>query len=477
MKMPPSECPDADAPSFDTKPECFHKMILDFINVGILVTDRDAHIKYVNPAFAEMYSLKPDDVIEKKVKELFPASRLDLVMKTGKPDKVTKCSFQGRDALINRYPIMSNGEVCGGLVKVFFRDINFLKDLLQRLNILEKKVLYYKQKTAGLPKAKYVFDDIIGGSEPIESLKKLGERFAHSSRPVLIMGESGTGKELVAHSVHAASPRSAETFISINCAAIPKDLLESELFGFEEGAFSGAKAGGKVGKFEIADRGTIFLDEIGDLPLEMQAKLLRVIENGEIQKIGSSAPISSDFRLIAATNKDLVAAAAAGTFREDLYHRLNMLVLRVPPLRERAEDVLPIAHHLMGSISQGPNVGPVSISPEVGQLFQAYPWPGNIRELKNCLCFAIFSLDEGQSEIKLRNIPPYLLEKGVKCVNPLPYVPTPLCLAREKGEKEALVNALELTGSNKVRTAQLLGVSRNEVYKKMRKYGLMSKVS
>jgi transcriptional regulator with PAS, ATPase and Fis domain len=445
---------------------------LDFIDIGIMVADKNAHIKYLNPAFAEMYNVTPDKAIDKRVKDVFPASRLELIMKRGKPEKVARCSYAGKDALINRYPILNGGEVAGGLVEVLFRDINFLKELLHKLEALEKKVIYYKQKTEGLPRAKFGFNDIVCSSEPMKKLKELGERFARSTRPVLIVGESGTGKELVAHSIHGASPRASEAFISVNCAAIPKDLLESELFGFEEGTFSGAKSGGKVGKFEIADRGSIFLDEIGDLPMEMQAKLLRVLESGEIQKIGSSANVFSDFRLIAATNKDLAKAVAAGTFREDLYYRLCMLVLKIPPLRERLDDLSPIAHYLTTNLIQAPIQGPISISSEVKQLFERYSWPGNIRELRNCLCFAMFSMDEGQHEIKLCNLPPYLLGKSASCANQPGAAPTPLSLAREKGEKDALVHALEVTGKNKAKAARLLGISRNEVYKKMRKHGL-----
>ena len=170
---------------------------------------------------------------------------------------------------------------------------------------LEKKVNYYRRKSQGLPTAIYTFDDLVGKGESIRHSKSLGLRFAHSSQPVLLFGESGSGKELVAHALHAASQRAREAFIRVNCAAIPKDLMESELFGFEDGTFTGAKIGGKVGKFELADKGTIFLDEIADLPFDMQAKLLRVIDNKEIQKIGNSGSVTSDFRLIAATNKDL----------------------------------------------------------------------------------------------------------------------------------------------------------------------------
>ena len=206
----------------------------------------------------------------------------------------------------------------------------------------------------------------------------------------------------------------------------------------------------------------------------MQAKLLRVIENGEIQKIGATSHISSDFRLIAATNKDLASAVQEGTFREDLYHRLNILTLNIPPLRERPGDVPLIAKHILNSLAEKPLTGRITFAPEVQQLFQTYAWPGNIRELKNVLSFAIFSLDEGQSEIRLRNLPPYFIEKSLIKAGTFVAAPTSLSVAREKSEQEALVNALGLANHNKAKAARILGISRNEIYKKMKKYGLTS---
>lgn len=248
-------CPDTISLSLAKNADCLHKMILDLVHIGILITDRAGNIKYLNPAYSNMFEMEIEIALKKNINDYFPNSRLMEVMSSGNPDEAIKFSYKGQDALINRYPITSNGEVVGGLLEVYFRDIRILKDLMQQMNVLEKKVLYYKRKTQGLPGAKYTFDDITGKSECIAQIRRLGMRFARTSRPVLILGASGTGKELVAHAIHSASQRVGEVFISVNCAAIPKDLLESELFGFEEGTFSGAKLGGKVGKFELADRG------------------------------------------------------------------------------------------------------------------------------------------------------------------------------------------------------------------------------
>ncbi|MCE5335346.1 MAG: sigma 54-interacting transcriptional regulator [Desulfobacteraceae bacterium] len=465
-------CPDLNPIHLEKYTGCLYKDVLDRATIGILVTNRAGDIRYLNRAYADMFDMTIETALTRNINDYFPNSKLMGVMKTGRPDRAIRFSYKGREALINRYPISDGGEVIGGLLEVYFRDISVLIDLLSEVNRLEKKVQYYKRKTQGLPGAKYTFDDLVGESESIRNFKTLGERFAKSSRPVLLTGESGTGKELVAHAVHSASPRAGEVFISVNCAAIPKDLMEAELFGFEEGTFTGAKQGGSAGKFELADRGTIFLDEIGELPMEMQAKLLRVIENGEIQKIGASSYATSDFRLIAATNKDLLAAIGQGTFREDLYHRLNILVLHVPPLRDRHGDVLIVAASLLRNMAEGDRKGMMTFSPEVQHLFQSYSWPGNIRELRNVLSFACVSLDDGQHEIRIRNLPPYLVEKGLKSAEPSRPFLTQLSQIRQKSEKDALIAALQKSGQNKAEAARILGISRNELYKKMKKYGI-----
>jgi transcriptional regulator with PAS, ATPase and Fis domain len=465
-------CSGVDALSLDINTGCLHRMILDIAHIGILVTDSKGNIKYLNPAFSTMFDIEIEFALGKNINDYFPKSQLLDVIRSGIPHKAIRFSYRGQDALINRYPITNGDKTIGGLIEVYFRDINVLKDLVQQMTDLEKKVLYYKRKAQGLPGAKYTFDDIIGQSDKIRDLKNLGLRFATSSQPVLLYGESGSGKELVAHAIHAYSQRANEIFIRVNCAAIPKDLMESELFGFEEGTFTGAKVGGKVGKFELADKGTIFLDEIAELPFEMQAKLLRVIENKEIQKIGTSISVYSDFRLIAATNKELATLVREGTFREDLYHRLHILVLQVPPLRERSEDILLLIPHLLRELEDKPHNLDVSFSPEVKQLLQGYAWPGNIRELRNVLSFAILSLDDGQNEIRLRNLPPYLVEKGILKVRLFKDDSCSLIQAREKSEKEALLAAMERSPQNKSKAAKILGISRNELYKKIKKYSL-----
>lgn len=452
---------------------CLYRAIIDAAHVGILICQLDGTIRLMNSTFEDMFDIVHKESTDKNICDYFPNSRLITIMKTGKEDKDVKFTFKGQDALVSRHPIIDNGKVVGGFVEVYFRDISKLPKLLKQLNNLEAKVKYYKRRVQGLPRAKYSLDDIVGQSKIIEDIKKKVISFAKSSEPILVQGESGVGKELFAHSIHNASPRSAEPFISINCAAIPHDLLESELFGYEEGTFTGAKRGGKVGMFELADRGSIFLDEIGELPFPMQAKLLRVIENKEIQKIGRSSPTYSDFRIIAATNKELFELANRGEFRPDLFHRLNTLGLRVPALRERVTDIPILIRFLLDNAIDKPSVKDLTISSEVMKLANAYAWPGNVREMKNVFSFALLLMEEGDSVIKLRHLPPYLIEESV--VNNTAInsgTVSSIRQARDKAEREVIQAALQKTDNNKTQAAKILKISRNELYKKIRKHRL-----
>ena len=231
--------------------------------------------------------------------------------------------------------------------------------------------------------AHFTFESILGASESLRSALHLAHIAAGSTAPVLLSGETGTGKELFAQAIHNDGPRRNRPFVAINCGAIPKELLESELFGYEEGAFTGAQKGGRPGKFELADTGTLFLDEIGDMPFDMQVKLLRVLQSGEIQRVGGLRTVPVDLRIISATNKDLKQAIAQHQFRADLYYRISTLSILVPPLRERAEDILPLAEHFIRRHELRLNRHPVPLPQETAEAIRRYPWPGNVRELRN----------------------------------------------------------------------------------------------
>jgi len=307
---------------------------------------------------------------------------------------------------------------------------------------------------------------IVGNSPEIVELKKLALKAARTNAPVLLMGESGTGKELFAHAIHYASDRKSHPFIRLNCAAIPKDLLETELFGYEPGAFTGAGNKGKPGKFEIAHHGSIFLDEIADLPLEMQPKLLRVLEEKETERLGGTHPIKSDFRLIAATHERLEALAEQGKFRKDLYYRLNVIPIQIPALRERRADIQSISEHLVRTFNKELGMNVLKTSREVLDIFENYDWPGNVRELSNVIERTMYSV-EGDT-IQVQHLPIFLQTVGRK---PNTHQTTTIKRLREEMEREALIHALRVSG-NKNKAARLLGIHRTALYKKMKKLNI-----
>lgn len=452
-----------------------YKLALDHLHIGILICDSKGIIRYMNPKFAKMFNIDLSISSNRMITDFFSNSAMLKVLESNKPDKAVKFPFKGKNALVFRTPIANKGKVILGIIEVFFRDIDEFKMVIRKMNSLERKVNYYKRKTQALPTSKYSLDDIIGNSHVIQALKQKVEKYAKSSHPILILGESGTGKELVAHSIHSYSLRASEIFMKINCASIPKDLLESELFGYNEGAFTGSRKGGKIGKIELSDRGTIFLDEIGELPLTMQAKILRVIETKEIEKIGESDVIFSDFRLVAATHRNLEEAVAKGTFREDLYHRINILALKVPPLRERVEDLPELIQHLLNIIEDKPSDLEIKVGQNVVQLFRKYPWPGNIRELKNVLIFSLLSLENGEAEIETRHLPKYMLKKSNLESTSSFSVTSSIREIRKISEKKAILEALDIAKQNKSRASKILGISRNELYRKIGKYQIRCK--
>ncbi|MBI5711172.1 MAG: sigma-54-dependent Fis family transcriptional regulator [Candidatus Eisenbacteria bacterium] len=304
---------------------------------------------------------------------------------------------------------------------------------------------------------------IVGLSPAIQGLVENVRRVAPSQGRVLITGESGSGKELVAHAIHALSRRAAGPFVKINCAAIPRDLVESELFGYERGAFTGALQA-KKGRLELADGGTLFLDEIGDLSLEAQAKLLRVIESGEVERVGGTRTATVDVRIVAATNKDLAAAMESGDFRQDLFYRLNVLPLHVPPLRERPSDVPLLAAHFLAGFCAAEGKPEKRLAPEARELLEDYLWPGNVRELRNLMERAAI-LVAGE-ELRAEDLAPWL-ESGSDREDAVG-----LRGEIERREAEAIRKALEGAGWNVTQAAAGLGIDRTNLHRKMRKYGI-----
>ncbi len=335
-----------------------------------------------------------------------------------------------------------------------------------KTELSNEKKLYKKRKLTdkiNSGHAIYRFDKIVGQDKNFLNVINYAKKIADSRSNILIMGESGTGKELFAQSIHNNSIRANAPFIAINCGAIPRNLIEAELFGYEEGSFTGAKAKGNPGKFEIADGGTIFLDEIGEMPLDLQTRLLRVIEEGTISRIGSSKIIVVDVRIIAATNKNLVQEVENGTFRKDLFYRLNVLPLRLPSLRERKGDIKLLIDYFMEKVSKKLNKEKIHISDEAIEKLTAYDWPGNIRELENYIEFAINTEELPDiNNLKINNF--NHTEKNTPSFSDF-------CSLRDL-ERQHIINVIESTNNNITQTANILGIGRNTLYRKMKEYGI-----
>ena len=444
-----------------------YQLIFESIHHGSMVTDAEGIITHFNKPYGEFLDLNPDEQIGKHCLEAIENSRMHLVAKIGKPEINHSHRIKGQNMVVQRIPIRKNGKVTAVFGQVTFKDVRDVEKLAKKLSLLESKVKLYEQELINLRSTRYTFDSIVGSSKATKNLKKEALKATGNQLPVLITGESGTGKELFAQAIHQASQRKIYPFVRINCAAIPKDLLESELFGYERGAFTGARASGKPGKIELSDQGTLFLDEIGDLPLEMQPKLLRVLEDKEFERIGGTSVLKSNFRLIAATNQNLEQLIEEKRFRKDLFYRLNVIPLQIPPLRDRKKDILEIARHLLTQMAEEMTGGEIKLDDESARIIENFDWPGNVRELSNVLERAISSLDG--DTIAFSNMPFYLHRnpKGISQENH-----SGIKEIQATAEKSAVVAALNATGYNKAQAAKILGIHRTLLYKKMRKYDI-----
>ncbi len=433
---------------------------------GIVVVDPDGIITMFNKAYEDFIDVPKEKAIGRHVTEVIENTRMHIVVKTGVPELGQIQKICGHEMICNRIPIVKDGKIWGALGKVMFRDVKEFKSFVEKINKFQSELDYYKDMVSKIQGMQYSFDQIIGSSPEMQELKKMAKRVAQSSSTVLIRGESGTGKELFAQSIHYLSPRKNGPFIKVNCSAIPENLLESELFGYEEGAFTGAKKGGKLGKFELANKGTILLDEIGDMPLNMQIKLLRVLQEKEIERVGGTTAIPLDVRVIAATNRNLEELIEEGKFRLDLYYRLNIVELKIPPLRQHKSDLPELIQFLLEKIAAKMGCPVPSISQEAMKVIMNYDWPGNVRELENVLERCLNFLEN--NEIRESNLPYHIRNylQGQQR-NSLE-----LKEHKQEAERLAIINALKLCGGNKVKAAKMLGISRASIYQKIEKYGI-----
>ena len=447
-----------------------YQLIFDYTYGATVVIDPDGYIIDINRGYLDFLNISYDEVIGTHCTKILGDSRLHIVAQTGKAELNQVQTINNQQILARRIPVIKEGKVVAAVGQIIFEDIRQLASLARKYSLLESKVKLYEQELRHLRSTRYSFESIVGDSKHMHRIKKEALIATSNSFPVLITGESGTGKEIFAQAIHHESQRSAHPFIRINCAAIPRELMESELFGYERGAFTGARNEGKPGKFEMAHKGTIFLDEIGELPLEMQPKLLRILEEKEFERVGGTRVIHSDFRLIVATNRNLSKMVTEGSFRSDLYYRINVIHLHLPPLRKRREDIPLLGRHLLGIIVDKEGINGVTLSTEAEELLSGYAWPGNVRELSNCLERAVASM--AGNTLTTEDLPFCMLQYSER-KETLSH--SSLKEALNEAERSIIAATLKEENYNKAKAARRLGIHRTLLYKKMDKYGISVK--
>ena len=434
------------------------KAILDFTYDGVVALDGDGRISVFNPVAQKLTGWTADKAIGRLIIDVLPKSHCQNVLTTGKAE-VGEIMEIGRSKVVaNHIPIKVDDKVEG--VVTTFQSVD-------RLQSLEHKVRRTLADRGHV--AKHRFNDILGSSQAIKDAIKWAREYAQVDSTVLLHGRTGSGKELFAQGIHNASPRRCESFVAINCAALPESLLESELFGYVEGAFTGARKGGKAGVFEMAHGGTLFLDEVGEMAPSLQAQLLRVLEEGEIMRLGDNSILPVNVRLVAATHRDLKEMVEKASFREDLYYRLNVLSIVVPDLADRGQDVLVIARHFLDEFSRKMNRRAGGLSSAADQILLEYPWPGNIRELRNAMERLVMLT--GEREISEEDMARALSLDRAQTIC-IPEREERLRGEVELAEIRSIQKALKECRGNKSETARRLGISRTTLWRKMQEAGI-----
>ncbi len=448
---------------------------------GVVVSDAEGRYVYVNNRWSAITGYSLDQIKGKYIHDVVKNSMVDEALRSRK-------NISGHAVLLNAatgeeipmycsYNLLYREEELEGCL-IYMIQISEQKPLMSSPNVsaLFDRLSEYLQEFREIKNTKYTIHNIIGNSPEIVKLKEVINRAARSASTVLIEGETGTGKELVAHAIHTLSDRTVLPFVKVNCAAIPGELLESEFFGYEGGTFTGANRNGKAGKFEMADKGSMFLDEINQLPPLLQPKLLRVLQEKEVERIGSARSIPIDVRIIAATNISLERLISEGSFRSDLYYRLNVIRISIPPLRERKEDIPAIAESLLKRLNFQMQLQIPDISEEALERLREYDWPGNIRELQNVIERAMnFAWCERlewkhfEDYFSLRDASPKASGESVS--NPAD-LPAGIKQKKRELERKTILDALEKCSGNKAQAAKLLGISRTSLYKKMQTYSI-----
>lgn len=443
------------------------ELFLEQVN-GVLVIDEKAEVIYMNRQCADYIHADIEKDIGKPVEEVFPPSKMRDCLNNATSPVLQFYFTEGRASASLDVPIKKDGKVIGVFEYDLFQDFEFLTPFMEHYSsAADAELKYYKEEIKKLQSAKYSIDNIIGMSESIKMLKRQIQYAANYTSTILISGETGTGKELVAHAIHNLSTRRAQNFIRINAASIPENLAESELFGYQEGSFTGAKKGGSKGKFQLADKGTLFIDEIDKIPFSIQSKLLRALQEREIDPIGGTKSIPVDVRILVATNQDLLRMVKDGTFREDLYYRLNVVEIRTTPLRGRREDIPLLVEDFKQKLNASTGLSISDMTPEAMQALFAYSWPGNVRELYNVLERAMHNTAGGLIGRKHLSFRADIHKSSVSF-----QYDNPIEWAKREAEKEVITQALMECKGSRTKTAAMLRISRALLFQKMRRLGL-----
>lgn len=436
---------------------------------GVMVCDQEAVIQYCSPYYLNILKLTAVELIGLPIEEILPRARTREVINNKKPIMAEIWEMHRQSVAVSSYPISANGVIIGVLILRLLDDRREADKLIRNLQKAFPDAVN-PQPDQGINGAKYTLATIIGESEGIIEAKERVKMIADSNVPVLIQGDTGTGKELIAHALHQESSRRSEPFIRVNCAGIPENLLESELFGYDEGAFTGARRGGKPGKFELANQGSIFLDEISELSLAAQAKLLRTLQENEIERVGSTRIIPIHARVISATNQPLTRLVEEGKFRKDLMFRLAVFSIYIPPLKERTEDIPLLCRHFIDNYNREHDTNITGLTKEGLEFLVDYHWPGNVRELYITIERACLDAQGGM--LTINNILRYLGVAEGQYLKDYSYVGFDLRQARQQAEKVMIQRALLASEGNRQQAARLLGISRSALYNKLDELGI-----
>ncbi|MEZ5647320.1 MAG: sigma 54-interacting transcriptional regulator [Burkholderiaceae bacterium] len=457
---------------------------------GMMLVDRHARVVWINDQYRRFLPAlgfeREEDFVGQPVSAVVQNTQMHQVLATGKPILIDLLTNRAGTFVVSRIPLRdSGGEVIGVLgIVLFDHPETTLQPLITKFARLEQDLSEARRELASQRRTKYTFASFVGTSGAAHEVKRQARRAAQSGSPVLLLGETGTGKELLAHAIHAASPRAGRAFVGVNMAAVPEALLEAEFFGVAPGAYTGADRKGRDGKFRLADGGTLFLDELGDMPMAVQVKLLRALQDGEIEPLGSNRIVRCDVRVVAATSRDLVQLVRDGLFREDLYYRLNVLPVRVPALRDRRDDIPLLVEALSEDIAVRSAHPQLDVQGDAMALLQAQAWRGNIRELRNVLEQLALRCESGLvdraavehvlRESGLGRIEPAMVSQAsdadIESSGPWPALSD---LIRQT-EQQAVTRALRETQGNRAAAARLLGMSRASLYDKLKAWGWLS---